>query len=189
MLGLKLNHVSKRGHRRRWFMISYTKSNILNAWWIWHCSPWSHFSKEWRHIARSPLKTRSALHFESSYLNILCWLGANCVCIGALCRDDMIILYSRFSPICQLCKINSTLFVFFLHFRTDGCSRFSWSSPFCPSWLLSALASCWLFDSALRWRHNERNGVPNHQCFDCLLNRLFRRRSKETSKLRVTGFC
>ena len=42
---------------------------------------------------------------------------------------------------------------------------------------------------ALRWRHNERDGVSNHQPHDCLLNRLFRRRSKETSKLRVTGLC
>ena len=41
----------------------------------------------------------------------------------------------------------------------------------------------------LQWRHNERNGVSNHRRIDCLLNRLFRRRSKETSKLRVTGLC
>ena len=41
----------------------------------------------------------------------------------------------------------------------------------------------------LRWRHNERDGVWNHQPNDCLLNRLFRFRSKETSKLRVTGLC
>ena len=39
----------------------------------------------------------------------------------------------------------------------------------------------------LQWRHNERDGVSNHQPHDCLLNRLFRRRSKKTSKLRVTG--
>ena len=42
---------------------------------------------------------------------------------------------------------------------------------------------------ALRWRHNERDSVSNHQPHDCLLNRLFRRRSKKTSKLRVTGLC
>ena len=41
----------------------------------------------------------------------------------------------------------------------------------------------------LRWRHNERDSVPNHQPHDCLFNRLFRRRSKNTSKLRVTGLC
>ena len=42
---------------------------------------------------------------------------------------------------------------------------------------------------ALRWRHSGRDSVSNHQPHDCLLNRLFRRRSKKTSKLRVTGLC
>ena len=41
----------------------------------------------------------------------------------------------------------------------------------------------------LHWRHNERDGVSNHQPRDCLLNRLFRRRLKIISQLRVTGFC
>ena len=41
----------------------------------------------------------------------------------------------------------------------------------------------------LRWRHNDHAGVSNHQPHGCLLNRLFRRKSKETSKLRVTGLC
>ena len=41
----------------------------------------------------------------------------------------------------------------------------------------------------LRWRHTWRDGASNHQPPDCLLNRLFRRRSKKTSKLRVTGLC
>ena len=42
---------------------------------------------------------------------------------------------------------------------------------------------------SLQWRHNERDGVSNHQPHDCLLNRLSRRRSKKISKLRVTGLC
>ena len=37
--------------------------------------------------------------------------------------------------------------------------------------------------------HNERDGVSNHHHLYCLLSHLFRRRSKETSKLRVTGLC
>ena len=48
-----------------------------------------------------------------------------------------------------------------------------------PSW------SMW----TLHWRHNDHDGVSNHQPHGCLLNRLFRRRLKETSKLRVTGLC
>ena len=41
----------------------------------------------------------------------------------------------------------------------------------------------------MKWRHNGLDGVSNHQPHDCLLNRSFRRRSKKTSKLRVTGLC
>ena len=44
-------------------------------------------------------------------------------------------------------------------------------------------------ESSLQWRHNERDGVQNHQPHDCLLKRLFKRRSLKTSKLRVTGLC
>ena len=39
----------------------------------------------------------------------------------------------------------------------------------------------------LRWRQNGCDSVSNHQPYDCLLNRLFRCKSKKTSKLRVTG--
>ena len=41
----------------------------------------------------------------------------------------------------------------------------------------------------LQWRHYEHEDVSNHRRLDCLLNRLFRRRSKRTTKLRVTGLC
>ena len=43
--------------------------------------------------------------------------------------------------------------------------------------------------SSLQWRHNGRDDVSNHRRLDCLPNRLFTRRSKKTSKLRVTGLC
>ena len=42
---------------------------------------------------------------------------------------------------------------------------------------------------ALQLRHHKGDGVSNHQPHDRLLNRLFRRRSKEISKLCVTGLC
>ena len=41
--------------------------------------------------------------------------------------------------------------------------------------------------NALRWHHNGRDCISNHRAHDCSLNRLFRRRSKKTSKLRVAG--
>ena len=42
---------------------------------------------------------------------------------------------------------------------------------------------------ALHWRHNGHDSISNHQPHDCLLNGLFRRRSKKISKLHVTGLC
>ena len=42
---------------------------------------------------------------------------------------------------------------------------------------------------SLQWRHDGHDSVSNHQPHDCLLNRLFRRGSKKTSKLRITDLC
>ena len=41
----------------------------------------------------------------------------------------------------------------------------------------------------LKWRHNDLDGVSNHRHVDGLPNRSFSRKSKKTSKLRVTGHC
>ena len=61
---------------------------------------------------------------------------------------------------------------------------------FCLTILSPCVSSTHYNDKcASQWRHNEHNGVLNHQPHDCLLNRLFRRRSKKTSKLRVSGLC
>ena len=60
------------------------------------------------------------------------------------------------------------------------------------SWILQAVNSGMgkiKIYMSLQWRHNGRDSVSNHQPHHCLLNRLFRRRSKKTSKLRVTGLC
>ena len=42
---------------------------------------------------------------------------------------------------------------------------------------------------SLEWCYNGIDSVSKHQPHDCLLNRLFRRRSNKTSKPRVTGLC
>ena len=59
----------------------------------------------------------------------------------------------------------------------------SWKPDQCSC--ISTASLLW----SLQWRHNDHDGVWNHQPYDCLLNRLFRRRWKETSKLRITGLC
>ena len=47
----------------------------------------------------------------------------------------------------------------------------------------------WRHHVSLQWRHNELDGISNHQPYDYLMNCLFKRRSKKTSKFRVTGLC
>ena len=84
--------------------------------------------------------------------------------------------------------------------------KFPRAISICIILLLSYIVSYALFTSAignffvlldnwnrhgniLRWRHNECDGVFYHQPHDCLLSRLFRRKSKKTSKLRASGLC
>ena len=55
------------------------------------------------------------------------------------------------------------------------------SMKFCVFLLMNSIDGQMLFKLSLQWRHNGRH--------NCLLNRLFRRRSKKTSKLRVTDLC
>ena len=59
---------------------------------------------------------------------------------------------------------------------------FSWMFNVCAYWISYSYLT-------LQWRHDERDSVSNHQPHDCLFNCLCRRRSKKTSKLRVTGLC
>ena len=73
------------------------------------------------------------------------------------------------------------------------CKTWSIGRHFVRYWFVACLAPSHYLNPwwpvSLQWRHNERDGVSNHQLHDCLIKRLFRHRSKKTSKLRVTGLC
>ena len=72
-------------------------------------------------------------------------------------------------------------------------SSFAFSAKRTKNAVMTSSCQAWSRRSGisltLRWRHNGRDGTSNHQPRDCLLNSLFRRRSKQTSKLRVTDLC
>ena len=80
-------------------------------------------------------------------------------------------------------------------FRTwrsmKGMVRIKWScvrgsaSP--ATWHAGLVSGHWKI--TLQWRLNTRDCVSNHQPRRCLLNCVFRRKSKKTSKLHVTGLC
>ena len=71
-----------------------------------------------------------------------------------------------------------------------GCTKWfpAWL-PWCTRTRTIRHVTLWVRCLPLQWRHNGRDGVSNHQPYNCLLDHLFRRRSKKTSKLRVTGLC
>ena len=71
-----------------------------------------------------------------------------------------------------------------LHQQNCKCRHGSWCSLFCNEGLTSSVS---ILVNSLQWRHNGRDSVSNHQPHDCFLNRLFRRGSRKTSKLCVTG--
>ena len=58
--------------------------------------------------------------------------------------------------------------------KPDLKKLFQRAAVFVQAWMCKALP--------LQWRHNYRDGVSNRQPHDCLLNHLFRGRSKKISK-------
>ena len=84
------------------------------------------------------------------------------------------------------------------HSLSNRCTPFSdfFAAVFCrdfrviiPVVMYVVYGECYTaFPCSFQWRY-ECDGVSNHQSHDCLLNCLFRRRSKKTLKLRVSGRC
>ena len=117
---------------------------------------------------------------------IWCWPIYNCLSNSDWCRK------SRFTPdLKQMCwldyrfksHIKSTVW----YFNITDCIRVNTDERH----LRSDYANNDVENKniSLQWRHDECDGVSNHQPHDCLLNRLIRRGWKKTSKLRVTGLC
>ena len=110
------------------------------------------------------------------------------------------ILYCRNFPQCILYKLKTFWYAFYWmnfdceinHLNPTLTSKVRCTFTF---YITKLLAYKWTYRPSvhsritLQWLHNRRDGVSNHQPRLCLLNRIFRRRSKKTSKLRVTGLC
>ena len=89
----------------------------------------------------------------------------------------MLIFVTFFSHIIQFCrKFQFPLMIYFP--LVENVRRM---------WLQNLHMSLWLV--LLQWHHNGCNGGPNHRCLDCWFSHLFRRKSKKTSKLRITDLC
>ena len=76
-----------------------------------------------------------------------------------------------------------------LHIEVIG-YHMSWAKSFPNISLCSVAIMDWsIVLIALQWHHNGCDGVSNRRPHHCLLNSLFRRRSKKTPKIVVTGLC
>ena len=74
-----------------------------------------------------------------------------------------------------------------VHFSAVICIYKQWSLFDTECWFIHSFQIFFIPSTTLHWRHNDHDGASNHQPLGCLFNRLYRRRSKKTSKFRVTG--
>ena len=109
---------------------------------------------------------------------MVCQITANSTVFAAASDYPIRILQNSALLICEGWQIPPT--------KGRWCIMMNTTVRLMNAWCLQQHS--WSF-CALQWRHNGRDGVSNLQPHGCLLNRLFRRRSKKTSKLRVTGLC
>ena len=105
-----------------------------------------------------------------------------------ICYIDRVITASAFIPHLQLHRMftHSLCYIFYLLYWSQS-GRSAYQKYLFWPYLLQLHIHLRLH--SLQWRHDGRDNVSNYQPHDCLLNRLFRRRSNKTSKFRVTGLC
>ena len=119
------------------------------------------------------------------------WIFPHCPCwwyiILVLSWHALVCRYTNCNA--ALCDYNQCIYIIYTIWSTLDTSqpiiisKIRWNSL----WWLHDMGT--LSALPLQWRHNGRDSVSYHQPNDCLLNGLFRRRSKKASKLRVTGLC
>ena len=155
--------------------------------WGWWCETLSH--PLWRHCNGHKLS--------------LVWQGVSCVIItfdnnfylqGHLVMNLFLekklaeILHNLYWPLCNFYIFGNTAFINIMKTCVTCNDHRSCVSraPVVGNDLYQCNLAMVLLKS-LRWRHNGRDDVSNHQSHDCLPNHLFR--SKKTLQLHVTGLC
>ena len=110
----------------------------------------------------------------------LCWTHAQSFCAKAWTAIP--------NQKMNLCNDSITKIVASFGVKYESMSSFRSTTTYVAPFIFR-IFTCHVISNTLQWRHNGRDSVPNHQSHDCFLNRLFRHRSKKTSKFRVTGLC
>ena len=117
-----------------------------------------------------------------SHFPIQCWISVhvNPNHKNKLLKQESNLRWKSQNPIDDI----STSVYFSAHRISYMGKGFSWKVS-----VIKKLFASVLTGAILLWCHNKHDGISNHQPHKCLLNRLFRRRSKKTSNHRITGLC
>ena len=99
---------------------------------------------------------------------------------------DICLMHCGICEMGPFCLGTSMTIFSLLYLRTE--SKMSFLRDY-HHWLHWKLSCFELSLYSLQWRHNKRDGISNRRRLDCLLNRLFMRKSKKTPKIRYTGLC
>ena len=92
------------------------------------------------------------------------------------------------SPLSSVYRIVVAIVITTIRFLTSKfVSRFL--SVYMGTLMVIVVATTLVWPASLQWRHTERDGISNNsQPHDCLLNRLFRRRSKKHQRSASLAF-
>ena len=147
----------------------------LNSFHVGKKFPWT-----WSEVPQSPIDDKSTLVKVMTWCcratrHYLSQCRPRTVSVYGVTRVELLAYKTRgFVPRCASLHLSSSP------------NEFSWLIIFpngnnIPHRTTDCVLEIW----SMQWRHNDCEGVLNHQPHA----RLFRRRSKKTSKLRVTGLC
>ena len=122
---------------------------------------------------------REASHYLNQYWNIVNWnLGDNLQ--WNINRNSLIFIQERSFQI-----VDSEMVAILSRSHCVKGISFSMPLPRCRqinNGINKSLVALTFHKLSLQWRHNERDGVSNHRRIECLLNRLYRRRSKKAPR-------
>ena len=182
----------------------YSENTVWNPKIRYHDDviKWNHFPRYWpfvRGIHRSPVNS----HHKGQWLGALMF-SLICTWINGWAKNreagDLrrhrahYVVIGMWRNISHVIPLNQTPVSLYPVDKRPNCKE----PGFDTNRIIFHLTVMYLkFTTSNRWmliskysvhlRHNKRDGVSNHRRLVSLLNRLFRRRSKEASKLRVIG--
>ena len=175
----------------------YGDRDLNQHWFMYWLDAWQHQAITWTNVDLSSVRSCGIhlrhyilaaslrkLNKKTKFFIAFCTIRIMIHCfelhLHYLSRTQIQILYSVLHQVnYRHCIVNASPIL-------NSLAPGRWDRYF-KSIILKPIIQKSSLDTSLQWRHNGLDGISNHQPHHCLLGRLFKRRSKKTSKLSVTG--